>query len=159
MLKILLLTIVFILLFHSKRFLNIKLFSVFTAFLKLCITDLYISVKVNSWIQYLACTFRLVVADLILEVVFEDVSNAELLLVLMDAGQRVCDVDNDSAFICFLHSECHSTDVTWGEDTPTMMRRLPVCLPYYRAKSLGSNTIWLFLCSNWFTVFWDIENS
>lgn len=76
------------------------------------------------WIQYLACASRLVVADLVHEVIFENISNAELLPILMDTGQRICDVDSHCPFIYSLHSNFNSTDVTWEEDKSAVMIRL-----------------------------------
>lgn len=37
---------------------------------------------------------------------------------LMDAGQRVSDVNNDTALIHRLHGDLHSTDVALGETSP-----------------------------------------
>lgn len=73
-----------------------------------------------SWLQsksafqtpHLACASRFVVADLVLEVFLQDVSDGELLPSHVNAGHGVADVDTDPALVYVLHGERHSTDVT-----------------------------------------------
>lgn len=74
--------------------------------------------------DYLSCASRLVVADLIIKIFFQNVSDAELLLTIINGGQRISDVHYYSSVIQWLHSETHSADVTWGQDQPTVMLRL-----------------------------------
>lgn len=61
---------------------------------------------------YLSGALRLVIADLVLEIILEDVSDGELLVFFVDGRQRIGDVHEDRGFIQLLHGELSSTDVT-----------------------------------------------
>lgn len=74
------------------------------------------TVPSTGWILYLASTSRFVVADLVLELLLENVPDAELLLPAMDAGDGVCDVHQDAVLIHSVDGEFHSTDVACGDD-------------------------------------------
>lgn len=65
--------------------------------------------------SYLPGALKLVVADLVLQVVSEDVSDRQLFSPLMKTRQRISDVQHHSALIYDLHAEGHSADLTWGE--------------------------------------------
>lgn len=68
--------------------------------------------SVSELILYLACVSKPVVADLILEVVLENVSEGELLLAVTRSTQKVCDGDQDSALIHDRYVEIRCTDVS-----------------------------------------------
>lgn len=63
-------------------------------------------------VDYLAGASRLVVADLVLEVLLENVSDGPLLPLSIDVGQRISDAHDRFALLFNLHSEIHSADVT-----------------------------------------------
>lgn len=64
-------------------------------------------------VEYLSCASRFVVADLVLEVIFENISDCELLPMLMDTGHRISDGHSHSTLLYNLQIELDSTDLTW----------------------------------------------
>lgn len=77
----------------------------------------------GSGTRYLPCTSRFVIADLILEVFLQNVSDGELLPPQVNAGRGVGDVDEDSGLVHVLHGERHGADVTCQADACLDLQR------------------------------------